>query len=60
MGKIKITLIKGRSGRTLHQLRILQTLGLKKRTSTVEVEDNPVMKGMVKKVNHLIFVEELK
>ncbi len=59
MDKIKITLVKGKSGSTKRQLRTLQTLGLGKRTSSVEVEANPVIKGMVAKVNHLIKVENI-
>lgn len=60
MDKIKITLIKGKSGSTKRQLRTLQALGLGKRTSSVEVEDSSIIKGMVTKVNHLIRIEELK
>jgi large subunit ribosomal protein L30 len=59
MSKIKIILVKGKSGSTLRQLRTLQTLGLGKRTSSVELEVTPVVKGMVAKVNHLVKVEEL-
>lgn len=59
MSKIKITLIKGKSGSTQRQLRTLQALGLGKRNSSVEVEASPSIKGMVSKVNHLITFEEL-
>jgi len=60
MSKIKITLIKGKSGSTKRQLRTLQALGLGKRNSSVEVEASAAIKGMVTKVNHLISLEELK
>ena len=59
MSKIKVTLIKGKSGHTKTQLRTLQALGLGKRTSSVEFEMNPVMKGMVEKVHHLVSVENV-
>jgi large subunit ribosomal protein L30 len=59
MSKIKIILVKGKSGSTLRQLRTLQTLGLGKRNSSVEVEASQVIKGMVAKVNHLVKVEEI-
>ena len=59
MGKIKVTLVKGKSGHTKRQLRTLEALGLGKRTSSVEIEANPVMNGMVSKVHHLVQVIEL-
>jgi len=59
MGKIKIILVKGKSGSTLRQLRTLQTLGLGKRNSSVELEATPVVKGMVVKVNHLVKIEKI-
>ena len=59
MSKIKIILVKGKSGSTLRQLRTLQTLGLGKRNSSVEVEATQVTKGMVAKVHHLVKVEEI-
>jgi large subunit ribosomal protein L30 len=59
MSKIKLTLIRGKSGVTDRQIRTLQALGLKKRTSTVEIEENDVTKGMVAKVQHLIAIEKI-
>jgi large subunit ribosomal protein L30 len=59
MGKIKVTLVKGKSGHTKRQLRTLEALGLGKRTSSVEIEANPVMNGMISKVHHLVQVVEL-
>ena len=59
MGKIKVTLVKGKSGHTKRQLRTLEALGLGKRTSSVEIEANPVMNGMISKVHHLVQVIEL-
>ncbi len=59
MSKIKIVLVKGKSGSTVRQLRTLQTLGLGKRNSCVELEATPVVKGMVAKVHHLVKVEEI-
>jgi large subunit ribosomal protein L30 len=58
-GKIKVTLVKGKSGHTKRQLRTLEALGLGKRTSSVEVETSPVINGMVSKVHHLVQVSEL-
>jgi large subunit ribosomal protein L30 len=59
MSKIKIILVRGKSGSTLRQLRTLQTLGLGKRNSSIEVEATQVIKGMVAKVHHLVKVEEI-
>jgi large subunit ribosomal protein L30 len=59
MSKVKVTLTKGKSGHTKTQLNTLQALGLGKRNSSVEFEMNPVMKGMVQKVHHLVSVENL-
>jgi large subunit ribosomal protein L30 len=59
MSKIKIKLVRSKSGRTLRQRRTLQALGLGKRTSSVEVEVSPVITGMITKVNHLVEIEEL-
>jgi large subunit ribosomal protein L30 len=59
MSKIKVTLVKGKSGSTKRQQRTLEALGLGKRTSSVEVEVNPVINGMVSKVLHLVQIEKL-
>jgi len=59
MAKLRITQIKSRSGATKRQIANLQSLGLRKLHQTVEVELNPVSKGMVEKVLHLVEVEEI-
>jgi large subunit ribosomal protein L30 len=59
MSKIRLTLVKGKSGVTERQIRTLQTLGLRKRTSKVEIEESDVTKGMVAKVQHLLKIEKL-
>jgi large subunit ribosomal protein L30 len=59
MSRIKIKLVRSKSGRTVRQRRTLQALGLGKRTSSVEVEVTPVITGMIAKVNHLVDVEEI-
>ncbi len=58
MAKIKITQIKSKIGCTVRQKRTLQALGLKKMHQTVELEATPQVLGMVKKLNHLLSVEE--
>ncbi len=59
MAKLKITQIKSKNGATKRQIANLESLGLRKMHQTVEVELNPVTKGMVNKVLHLVKVEEI-
>jgi large subunit ribosomal protein L30 len=59
MKKIKVTQVKSTIDRPERQKRTMVALGLKKLNAIVEVEATPQILGMVKKVNHLIKVEEL-
>ena len=59
MKKIKITQIKSGINRSENQKLTLVALGLNKINATKEVEATPEIMGMVRKVNHLIKVEEL-
>ena len=58
MKKIKVTQIKSVIDRSARQKRTMEALGLKKMNAAVEVEATPQILGMVKKVSHLIKVEE--
>lgn len=60
MGKIRITQKKSKIGSTQRQKRTLQALGLRKINTSIEVEATEQIKGMVRKVLHLITVEEIK
>ena len=59
MSKVKITQIRSTIKRPETQLRTIQSLGLGRRDQSVEVEYTPQIKGMVKKVSHLVSVKEL-
>jgi large subunit ribosomal protein L30 len=59
MKKIKITQVKSGIDRSERQKLTLKALGLTKLNATKEVEATPQILGMVKKVNHLLKVEEL-
>lgn len=59
MKKLKITLIRSRYGRTPNQRENLKGLGLKKIGQTIVREDNPMIRGMIRKVSHLVKVEEI-
>lgn len=58
MAKIKITQVKSTIDRPERQKRTMKALGLHKMLSSVELEATPQILGMVKKVNHLITVQE--
>jgi large subunit ribosomal protein L30 len=60
MSKIKVTQVKSGIDRSERQKRTLKALGLRKMNSSVEVEANDQIKGMVAKVLHLVKVEEVK
>jgi large subunit ribosomal protein L30 len=59
MKKIKITLVKSPIDRPERQKQTLKALGLNKLNATREVEANDQILGMVKKVEHMLQVEEL-
>lgn len=58
MVKIKVTQLKSAINRPKSQKATLQALGLGKINRVVVKEANPQILGMVKKVSHLIKVEE--
>lgn len=59
MKKLKITKVKSVIDRPERQKRTMEALGLRKLQATVEVEATPQILGMVKKVSHLVKVEEI-
>jgi large subunit ribosomal protein L30 len=59
MAKIKITLTRSVIGRQQDQRDTVKALGLKKTNSSVIQEDNAVIRGMVRKVEHLVTVEQI-
>jgi large subunit ribosomal protein L30 len=58
MKKIKITQVKSAIDRPESQKLTLKALGLRKMNSSREVEATPQILGMVRKVEHLLKVEE--
>ncbi len=59
MKKIKVTLVKSPIDRPERQKLTLKALGLNKTNSENELEATPQILGMIRKVNHLVRVEEL-
>ena len=60
MAKIRVTQVKSKIGRPERQKRTMLALGLKKMNQTIEHEATPQVLVMVKKVAHLLKVEEVK
>jgi large subunit ribosomal protein L30 len=58
--KIRIRLARSVIGSLPKQRATVRSLGLRKIGAVSEQEDNPVIRGMVKAVAHLVTVEEIK
>ena len=56
MATIKIQQIKSKIGYPVDQKRTLEALGLHKIRQVVEKEDTPSLRGMIRKVRHLVAV----
>jgi len=59
MKKVKITQIKSAIDRPERQKLTLKALGIRKLNTPKEVEATPQVLGMIRKVNHLVKVEEV-
>ena len=58
MAKLKITQTRSQIGQTARHLGTLRALGLGKIGKTTERESSPETLGMLRKVKHLVKVEE--
>ena len=58
MAKLKITQTGSPIRRTPDQRKTLIGLGLNKMHRTVELTDTPEVRGMIKKVRHMVAVSE--
>ena len=56
MATIRIQQIKSKIGYPVDQKRTLEALGLRKIGQVVEKEDSPALRGMIRKVHHLVTV----
>lgn len=59
MSQLKVTLVRSGIGCTEIQRRTLAGLGLRRLHHSVVQANNPCIRGMVKKVIHLVKVEEV-
>ena len=53
-GKIKVVLYKSWIGYNRKQRESVRGLGLRRLNDVVELDDTPAIRGMVKKINHLV------
>ena len=58
MAKVKITLTRGLPGTTQRQRATVETLGLRRVSSSVVKDDSPELRGQIDKIKHLVTVEE--
>ncbi|GBG95361.1 50S ribosomal protein L30 [Ligilactobacillus salitolerans] len=58
MANIKVTLTRSVIGRPQNQREIVKGLGLTHINSFAIVPDNAAMRGAIRKINHLVDVEE--
>jgi large subunit ribosomal protein L30 len=57
-GRIKVRWVKSQIGYDQRQRATLRGLGFRRLNQTVDVEDTPAVRGMIRKVVHLVVVEE--
>ncbi len=56
--RVRVRQVKSEIGYDRRQRATLRGLGLRRMNQTVEVEDTPAVRGMIRKVIHLVTVEE--
>lgn len=59
MPKLRVTLKKSPIGHHIRQERTLHAMGLRRLGRTVELTDNESVRGMIKRVAHLVDSEEV-
>ncbi len=57
---LKVTLIKGLAGKRSSHVQAVRSLGLRKPGQSRVLEDNPMVRGNIKKAYYLLKVEEIK
>ena len=59
MAVLRVKYVKSAIGCPKDQKATIRALGFRKLQQTVEHEDQPAIRGMIKKVRHLVQVEEV-
>jgi large subunit ribosomal protein L30 len=57
--KLKVTLVRSAIGSTQKQIATIKGLGLRRLNQSRVLTNTPAVRGMIKKVLHLIQVEEI-
>jgi large subunit ribosomal protein L30 len=60
MAKLRVTQVRSAMKRGAKQLGTIRALGLKRIGHTVEHDDKPEIRGMIRVVEHLVEVEEAR
>ena len=55
---IKVTMMRSGIGRPAYFSQVLKGMGLTRRHQTVELPDTPETRGMIRKVSHMVVIEE--
>jgi large subunit ribosomal protein L30 len=58
LAKLNIKLTRSKIGKLKDQIATVEALGLRKIGQTVVKEDTPQIRGMIKKIQHMVQVEE--
>ena len=56
--RVRVTQVRSQIGFDRRQRATLRGLGIRRMRQTVELEDTPQVRGMIRKVMHLVKVEE--
>ncbi|MCW7752454.1 50S ribosomal protein L30 [Desulfobotulus sp. H1] len=57
--KLNIQLVRSLVGKPEKQRKVLRAMGLTKMNSTVILDANPAIQGMITKIAHMVKVEEV-
>ncbi len=60
MAKLKVTLVRGLAGKPESHIKAVKSLGLRKRGQSRILEDNPMVRGNIRKAHYLLKVEEIE
>jgi large subunit ribosomal protein L30 len=58
--KIKVTQVRSGVGRPQKHRLVLKGLGLKRMNQSVVLQDTPAIRGMIRKIPHLVNVEAVE
>ena len=59
-GRVKVTLVRSTIGFDRRQADVVRGLGLRRLGHSVELQDLPSIRGMIRKVRHLVRVSDVE